>query len=185
MLQLVPAFVFLNQRLVFQLREIVRYCSLQLVVVTVASDWMAYAMRRRFGLAWFGVSAASFFASAAIPVNSRRFRWLFCSCEVALDSSREALSSYTIFGSFVGWIESAKLLFLRVISSLQICAGSELLRSLRKLREHCDVLSMQIDSDLVIYRTTLVRTFQVVTIYRVDKSEVLVVLISPHYSKLH
>ncbi|KZV39017.1 G-type lectin S-receptor-like serine/threonine-protein kinase [Dorcoceras hygrometricum] len=35
---------------------------------------------------------------------------------------------------------------------------------------------MQIDSDLVIYRTTLVRTFQVVTICRVDKSEVLVVL---------
>ncbi|KZV33017.1 hypothetical protein F511_23190 [Dorcoceras hygrometricum] len=28
-------------------------------------------------------------------------------------------------------------------------------------REHCDVLSMQMDSDLVIYRTTLVRTFQV------------------------
>ncbi|KZV56654.1 hypothetical protein F511_41215 [Dorcoceras hygrometricum] len=52
-------------------------------------------------------------------------------------------------------------------------------------REHCDVLSMQMDSDLVIYRTTLVRTFQVVTIYRVDKSEVLVVLISPHYSKRH
>ncbi|KZV18320.1 hypothetical protein F511_27855 [Dorcoceras hygrometricum] len=40
---------------------------------------------------------------------------------------------------------------------------------------------MQIDSDLVIYRTTLVRTFQVVTICRVDKSEVLVVLISPHF----
>ncbi|KZV16890.1 hypothetical protein F511_37842 [Dorcoceras hygrometricum] len=38
-------------------------------------------------------------------------------------------------------------------------------------REHCDVLSMQMDSDLVIYRTTLVRTFQVVTICRVDKSE--------------
>ncbi|KZV39256.1 hypothetical protein F511_14886 [Dorcoceras hygrometricum] len=37
--------------------------------------------------------------------------------------------------------------------------------------EHCDVLSMQMDSDLVIYRTTLVRTFQVVTICRVDKSE--------------
>ncbi|KZV49492.1 hypothetical protein F511_29546 [Dorcoceras hygrometricum] len=35
---------------------------------------------------------------------------------------------------------------------------------------------MQMDSDLVIYRTTLVRTFQVVTIFRVDKSEVLVVL---------
>ncbi|KZV45268.1 hypothetical protein F511_16851 [Dorcoceras hygrometricum] len=31
------------------------------------------------------------------------------------------------------------------------------------LLEHCDVLSMQIDSDLVIYRTTLVRTFQVST----------------------
>ncbi|KZV29933.1 hypothetical protein F511_22824 [Dorcoceras hygrometricum] len=42
----------------------------------------------------------------------------------------------------------------------------------------------RIDSDLVIYRTTLVRTFQVVTICRVDKSEVLVVLISPHDSKL-
>ncbi|KZT76894.1 putative receptor-like protein kinase [Dorcoceras hygrometricum] len=51
--------------------------------------------------------------------------------------------------------------------------------------EHCDVLSMQMDSDLVIYRTTLVRTFQVVTICRVEKSEVLVVLISPHYSKRH
>ncbi|KZV22221.1 hypothetical protein F511_34363 [Dorcoceras hygrometricum] len=36
---------------------------------------------------------------------------------------------------------------------------------------------MQMDSDLVIYRTTLVRTFQVVTICLVDKSEVLVVLI--------
>ncbi|KZV44601.1 hypothetical protein F511_40700 [Dorcoceras hygrometricum] len=44
---------------------------------------------------------------------------------------------------------------------------------------------MQMDSDLMIYRTTLVRTFQVITIYRVDKSEVLVVLISPHYSKRH
>ncbi|KZV38362.1 hypothetical protein F511_16029 [Dorcoceras hygrometricum] len=43
-------------------------------------------------------------------------------------------------------------------------------------REHCDVLSMQIDSDLVIYRTTLVRTFQVVTICRVDKSEALSVI---------
>ncbi|KZV40212.1 hypothetical protein F511_27598 [Dorcoceras hygrometricum] len=41
----------------------------------------------------------------------------------------------------------------------------------------------RIDSDLVIYRTTLVRTYQVVTICRVDKSEVLVVLISPHDSK--
>ncbi|KZV30978.1 hypothetical protein F511_21953 [Dorcoceras hygrometricum] len=50
-------------------------------------------------------------------------------------------------------------------------------------KEHCDVLSMQMDSDLVIYRTTLVRTFQVVTICRVDKSEVLVVLMSPHDSK--
>ncbi|KZV47926.1 hypothetical protein F511_20534 [Dorcoceras hygrometricum] len=40
-----------------------------------------------------------------------------------------------------------------------------------KIWEHCDVLSMQMDSDLVIYRTTLVRTFQVVTICRVDKFE--------------
>ncbi|KZV54251.1 hypothetical protein F511_19276 [Dorcoceras hygrometricum] len=38
-------------------------------------------------------------------------------------------------------------------------------------QEHCDVLSMQMDSDLVIYRTTLVRTLQVVTICRVDKSQ--------------
>ncbi|KZV35987.1 hypothetical protein F511_34350 [Dorcoceras hygrometricum] len=37
---------------------------------------------------------------------------------------------------------------------------------------------MQMDSDLVIYRTTLVRTFQVVTIYRVDKSEVTQILLS-------
>ncbi|KZV36637.1 hypothetical protein F511_28586 [Dorcoceras hygrometricum] len=47
---------------------------------------------------------------------------------------------------------------------------------LREEREHCDVLSMQMDSDLVIYRTTLVRTFQVVTICRVDKSEALSVI---------
>ncbi|KZV29056.1 hypothetical protein F511_15147 [Dorcoceras hygrometricum] len=38
-------------------------------------------------------------------------------------------------------------------------------------KEHCDVLSMQIYCHLVIYRTTLVRTFQVVTICLVDKSE--------------
>ncbi|KZV22359.1 hypothetical protein F511_25706 [Dorcoceras hygrometricum] len=44
-------------------------------------------------------------------------------------------------------------------------------RSFSALEEHCDILSMQMDSDLVIYRTTLVRTFQVVTICRVDKSE--------------
>ncbi|KZV24047.1 hypothetical protein F511_42557 [Dorcoceras hygrometricum] len=54
----------------------------------------------------------------------------------------------------------------------------ELETSIRDAKYHvslvgniCDVLSMQIDSDLVIYRTTLVRTFQVVTICRVDKSE--------------
>ncbi|KZV38434.1 hypothetical protein F511_40036 [Dorcoceras hygrometricum] len=47
----------------------------------------------------------------------------------------------------------------------------------------CRVDKSEIDSDLVIYRNTLVRTFQVVTICRVDKSEVLVVLISPHDSK--
>ncbi|KZV17901.1 nonribosomal peptide synthetase 3-like [Dorcoceras hygrometricum] len=39
---------------------------------------------------------------------------------------------------------------------------------LANLWENCDVLSIQMDSDLVIYRTTLVRTFQVVTICRVD-----------------
>ncbi|KZV20296.1 hypothetical protein F511_43000 [Dorcoceras hygrometricum] len=49
----------------------------------------------------------------------------------------------------------------------------------------CTELLDTIDSDLVIYRTTLLRTFQVVTICRVDKSEVLVVLISPHDSKRH
>ncbi|KZV15927.1 serine carboxypeptidase-like 33 [Dorcoceras hygrometricum] len=58
-------------------------------------------------------------------------------------------------------------------------------RAPSRQREHCDVLSMQIDSDLVIYRTTLLRTFQVVTNCPVDKSEVLVVLISPHDSKRH
>ncbi|KZV06790.1 hypothetical protein F511_45727 [Dorcoceras hygrometricum] len=61
----------------------------------------------------------------------------------------------------------------------------QLSKEIRLNMEHCDVLSMQMDSDLVIYRTTLVRTFQVVTICRVHKSEVLVVLISPHYSKRH
>ncbi|KZV17625.1 hypothetical protein F511_16981 [Dorcoceras hygrometricum] len=35
--------------------------------------------------------------------------------------------------------------------------SSRLLQS----KEHCDVLSMQMDSDLAIYRTTLVRTFEV------------------------
>ncbi|KZV23544.1 hypothetical protein F511_02030 [Dorcoceras hygrometricum] len=56
--------------------------------------------------------------------------------------------------------------------------------SAHTLMDFCTGKTVKIDSDLVIYRTTLVRTFQVVTICRVDKSEVLVVLISPHYSKL-
>ncbi|KZV41851.1 hypothetical protein F511_29051 [Dorcoceras hygrometricum] len=54
----------------------------------------------------------------------------------------------------------------------QIIDGERQLSMEYKSREHCDVLSMQMDSDLVIYRTTLVRTFHVVTICRVDKSEV-------------
>ncbi|KZV55316.1 hypothetical protein F511_18848 [Dorcoceras hygrometricum] len=54
--------------------------------------------------------------------------------------------------------------------------SNEMQQRFEKTKENCDVLSMQIDSDLVIYRTTLVRTFQVVTICRVDKSEVLCVL---------
>ncbi|KZV22681.1 hypothetical protein F511_42264 [Dorcoceras hygrometricum] len=45
-------FCILKQRLVVQLREIVRYCSLQLVVITVASDWIC--------LAWLEISAAVF-----------------------------------------------------------------------------------------------------------------------------
>ncbi|KZV33248.1 hypothetical protein F511_41987 [Dorcoceras hygrometricum] len=47
---------------------------------------------------------------------------------------------------------------------------------MRGQRAIARALMRAIDSDLVIYRTTLVRTFQVVTICRVDKSEVLVVL---------
>ncbi|KZV26999.1 hypothetical protein F511_21864 [Dorcoceras hygrometricum] len=42
--------------------------------------------------------------------------------------------------------------------------------------EHCDVLSMQIDSDLVIYRTTLLRTFQVSTRSVLGKCVYLVTL---------
>ncbi|KZV43168.1 hypothetical protein F511_39131 [Dorcoceras hygrometricum] len=45
-----PAFVFSKQRLVVQLRDIVRYCSLQLVVITVVSDWIF--------LAWLEISSA-------------------------------------------------------------------------------------------------------------------------------
>ncbi|KZT76053.1 hypothetical protein F511_46922 [Dorcoceras hygrometricum] len=33
-----PAFAFRTQRLVVQLRQIIRYCNLQLVVITVVSD---------------------------------------------------------------------------------------------------------------------------------------------------
>ncbi|KZV21265.1 hypothetical protein F511_23390 [Dorcoceras hygrometricum] len=40
-------------------------------------------------------------------------------------------------------------------------SGSHPIPPPNELMEHCDVLSMQMDSDLVIYRTTLVRTFQV------------------------
>ncbi|KZV48609.1 hypothetical protein F511_27212 [Dorcoceras hygrometricum] len=43
--------------------------------------------------------------------------------------------------------------------------------------EHCYVLSMQIDSDLVIYRTTLVRTFQVSTRSVLGKCVYLVTLV--------
>ncbi|KZV28121.1 hypothetical protein F511_31246 [Dorcoceras hygrometricum] len=44
------SFCILKQRLVVQLREIVRYCSLQLVVITVVSDWIC--------LAWLEISSA-------------------------------------------------------------------------------------------------------------------------------
>ncbi|KZV42409.1 hypothetical protein F511_33950 [Dorcoceras hygrometricum] len=44
------------------------------------------------------------------------------------------------------------------------------------MQEHCDVLSMQIDSDLVIYRTTLLRTFQVSTRSVLGKCVYLVTL---------
>ncbi|KZV24081.1 hypothetical protein F511_07180 [Dorcoceras hygrometricum] len=53
-------------------------------------------------------------------------------------------------------------------------------REARQARDACGERTAE-----VIYRTTLVRTFQVVTICRVDKSEVLVVLISPHDLKRH
>ncbi|KZV56729.1 hypothetical protein F511_39420 [Dorcoceras hygrometricum] len=52
-------------------------------------------------------------------------------------------------------------------------AGCQLLSSIKmaKTTRSLQKKRTQIDSDLVIYRTTLVRTFQVVTICRVDKSE--------------
>ncbi|KZV55223.1 pentatricopeptide repeat-containing protein-like [Dorcoceras hygrometricum] len=52
-----------------------------------------------------------------------------------------------------------------VVTAVLILPGCEGERQYRTL------ISLLIDSDLVIYRTTLVRTFQVVTICRVDKSE--------------
>ncbi|KZV35449.1 hypothetical protein F511_30826 [Dorcoceras hygrometricum] len=42
--------LILKQRLVVQLREIIRYCSLQLVMITVVSDWIC--------LAWLEISSA-------------------------------------------------------------------------------------------------------------------------------
>ncbi|KZV30991.1 hypothetical protein F511_23940 [Dorcoceras hygrometricum] len=94
------------------LREIVRYCSLQLVVITVVSDWICLAwleISSAVGscVCWFGKLLVStgfveHCSAVSFPANSQRFRWLFCSCEVALDSSREALSSDTIFGSCRG-----------------------------------------------------------------------------------
>ncbi|KZV46985.1 hypothetical protein F511_15782 [Dorcoceras hygrometricum] len=58
-------FCILKQRLVFQLREIVRYCSLPLVVITVASDWIC--------LAWLEISAAVF---ASAGFGERQYRTL-------------------------------------------------------------------------------------------------------------
>ncbi|KZV43049.1 hypothetical protein F511_37422 [Dorcoceras hygrometricum] len=93
-----------------------------------------------------------------------------------------ALVAVVIGHSFVDTVEAS----IRRLSALVCRALVISVLSMGILRgEHCDVLSMQMDSDLVIYRTTLIRTFQVVTICRVDKSEVLVVSISPHYSKSH
>ncbi|KZV52356.1 hypothetical protein F511_22559 [Dorcoceras hygrometricum] len=99
-------------------------------------------------------------------------------------SSSDSSSSLHFDQTYINATVSSRWLFLSGCKS-ELVGTLVVVTVAQKLREHCDVLSMQMDSDLVIYRTTLVRTFQVVTICRVDKSEVLVVQISPHYSKRH
>ncbi|KZV20900.1 hypothetical protein F511_27769 [Dorcoceras hygrometricum] len=54
---------------------------------------------------------------------------------------------------------------MQIIEPISAATVVKSLAPKRISREHCDVLSMQIDSDLVIYRTTLVRTFQVIIIF--------------------
>ncbi|KZV44416.1 hypothetical protein F511_26999 [Dorcoceras hygrometricum] len=49
------------------------------------------------------------------------------------------------------------------IKSMEVIFEYLHLTDLERPREHCDVLSMQMDSDLVIYQTILVRAFQVST----------------------
>ncbi|KZV38288.1 hypothetical protein F511_22249 [Dorcoceras hygrometricum] len=48
-------------------------------------------------------------------MDSRRFRWFFCSCEVALDSSREALPLYTSFRSCNWLVEEREVAAVRVL----------------------------------------------------------------------
>ncbi|KZV47941.1 hypothetical protein F511_38383 [Dorcoceras hygrometricum] len=67
-----------------------------------------------------------------IPVDSRLFRWLFCSCEVALDSSREALPFYTSFRSCNWLVEERKVAAVRVLRRPG-CEGERRYRTLISL----------------------------------------------------
>ncbi|KZV34136.1 hypothetical protein F511_19226 [Dorcoceras hygrometricum] len=115
------------------------------------------------------------------PDNPRLLRFirtLFFDCRhfsppfgvrlVALSSSSLRLSISTSLETGVAGIEEHEV--VAVFVGLRNC-GPVVLMFFNNFGEHCDVLSMQMDSDLVIYRTTLIRTFQVVTICRVNKSE--------------
>ncbi|KZV55568.1 hypothetical protein F511_35014 [Dorcoceras hygrometricum] len=105
-------------RLVVLLREIVRYCILQLVVVTVASDWIC--------LAWFEISAAGFFASAGRLGLQIRYQILYLE----------------FFQPFVPYLSNPRALFSREFSGefqafpvvVLLVRGCDLLRSLWELR---------------------------------------------------
>ncbi|KZV28787.1 hypothetical protein F511_29917 [Dorcoceras hygrometricum] len=65
-------------------------------------------------------------------MDSRRFRWLFCSCEVALDSSREALPLYTSFRSCIWLVEEREVAAVRVLCRPG-CEGERRYRTLISL----------------------------------------------------
>ncbi|KZV22241.1 Serine/threonine protein kinase-related domain containing protein [Dorcoceras hygrometricum] len=128
---------------------------------------------------WF-LQALSVIPRGSWDYVARRFtmiRWAVDRSDLIGDRSYDEVTVVGMNRMFTRWTRARWADLINdpshVVTGRQMCrvhkvqryhrSGDCQMRASTTELEHCDVLSMQIDSDLVIYRTTLVRTFQVST----------------------